>query len=312
MKAVIKNFLNTSFRTIYDLYFREHSNVDIALSQILEQMKEPHQIHFPSAYVEFLRDCIEKKAYKIREIKTTNTPDSNALFLKRFSTLLEILPNNVPPIEFNTAKEIALIADSYRVISKPYEQGVWAADVNTHFSLSSSFGTKGRILNTVVRIMRSKKCLELGTAYGMSALFIIEALKSIGEATSHLTTVEGLELQFLLASKMLNTRYGDQVSCHLGFTEDVLPELVKSLGKIDFMFHDAAHSKEAYIRDFNLVLPILAPGSVVLIDDIRWDAGRFSTTNTRCYEGWMEIVSHPRVLRAIEINNIVGLLLLGA
>jgi predicted O-methyltransferase YrrM len=311
MKALIKNFLNTSFQKIYDLYLRDNSNVDIVLSQILEQIKEPEPIHFPSAYVELLRDCIEKKAYKIREIKTIGTADSNALFFKRFSTLLEILPSHVPPIEFKTAKEIALIADSYRLISEPYEQGVWAGDVHTHFHLSSSFGMKGRILNTIVRVMRSEKCLELGTAYGMSALFIIEALKSIGEA-SHLTTIERLKFQFLLASKMLNTRYGDHVSCHLGLTEEVLPNLVKSLSKIDFMFHDAAHTKEHYIRDFNLVLPILVPGSVVLIDDIRWDAGRFSTTNTRCYEGWMEIVSHPRVLRAVEINNSVGLLLLGS
>ncbi|MGH7999972.1 MAG: O-methyltransferase [Brasilonema sp.] len=311
MKTLIKNFLNKSVRKIYDFCLRDNSNVDIVLSQILEQNQEPYPIHFPSAYVELLRDCIEKKVYEIREIKTTKMADSNALFLKRFSTLLEILPNNVPAIEFKTAKQIALIADSYRLISKPYEQELWAADVHTHFHLSSSFGTKGRILNTIVRVMRSEKCLELGTAYGMSALFIIEALKSIGEA-SHLTTVEGLELQFLLASKMLNTRYGDQVSCHLGLTEEVLPKLVKSLGKIDFMFHDAAHSKEDYIRDFNLVIPILVPGSVVLIDDIRWDAGRFSTTKTRCYEGWMEIVSHPRVLRAVEINNLVGLLLLGS
>lgn len=30
-----------------------------------------------------------------------------------FSSLLEILPNNVLLVEFKTAKEIALIADSY-------------------------------------------------------------------------------------------------------------------------------------------------------------------------------------------------------
>lgn len=82
MKALIKNFLNTSFRKIYELYLRENSNVNVVLSQILEPIKEPNPIHFPSAYIELLRDCIEKKIYETRYIKTTGTADSNALFFK--------------------------------------------------------------------------------------------------------------------------------------------------------------------------------------------------------------------------------------
>ncbi len=207
-----------------------------------------------------------------------------------------------------------MIADSYLSISDSYQHysdqpSGWAGDIHNHFHVSSSFGYKGRVLNSIIRIMRCENCLELGTAYGMSALFILEALDSLGKS-GHLTTIEGLDLQFSLASKMLNTKYSDRVSCHLGMTQEILPKLVKSIGNIDFMFHDAGHTKEDYIRDFTNVLPILLPGSVIVFDDIRWYNPRLFAKSPRCYEGWMEIIAHPRVVWAIEIDKKIGLALL--
>ena len=311
MKALIKNFLNQTSKTIYNLYVRDRSNIDIVLAQTLQQINAHQQLSFPSACIELLRDSIEKKFYNIQTVKKTlDSAPIDTIYLKRFSTLMDILSKSVAPIEFKAAKEIAIIGDSYRSISDIYQQSGWAGDVHNHFHISSSFGDKGRILNTIIRIMRCENCLELGTAYGMSALFILEALTSIGK-TGHLTTIEGLDLQFSLASKMLNTRYEDRVSCHLGMTQEILPKLVKSIDKIDFMFHDAAHTKEHYIRDFTNVLPVLLPGSIIVFDDIRWNAGLFSAKNTLCYEGWMKIIANPRVVWAVEIDKTIGLALLG-
>ena len=76
------------------------------------------------------------------------------------------------------------------------------------------------------------------------------------------------------------------------------------------MYHDAGHSKKHYIEDFHTVLPAMKPGAVILFDDIRWKDPRFMPTNPQCYEGWKEVVKHPRVRQAVEINNDMGLLLL--
>jgi predicted O-methyltransferase YrrM len=215
----------------------------------------------------------------------------------------------VPPIPFATAQEIALVADRYRDLAGVVESGKWVGDAGLLFSISSSFGRKGRLLSAVIRFSRSERCLELGTAYGMSGLFILSTLKAIGVA-GHLTTLEGMEPQYSLASAMLNERYGDMVSCHFGMTHTVLPGLARSLDRIDFLFHDAGHSREEYSRDFNAVVDILSPDSVVLIDDIRWEDPRFSSQPAQTYEGWREIVSHPRVRRAVEVDHNLGLLLL--
>jgi predicted O-methyltransferase YrrM len=287
---------------------RDRHNLDIVLSWALQKVSNSKDVLFPIDYVDLLQDCIEEKSLKIREIKPDLRTSSDTV-AKRFSCLVHVL-RQVPPIEFLVAEEIALIADSYRGNLKPVEGSEWAGDIGLHFDISSSFGTKGRILTTVVRLTQSEQCLELGTAYGMSALFILEALKTRGTDT-HLTTLEGAEPQFSMSSELLINRYRNHVSCEFGWIQETLPRIVESLGRVDFLFHDAGHSKEDYIRDFYTVLPVLAPGAVVLIDDIHWEDPRFSHGNPGCYEGWMEILNHYRVRRAVEIGDMMGLLLLG-
>jgi predicted O-methyltransferase YrrM len=288
--------------------WRDSRNVDLVLSAALEEAHALSTIQYPLAYVEFLRTCIEPITHTVTEIKVDASPPDVAA--KRFSTLMDQLRSGLPAIEFAVAQQIAVAADHFRTLSDRVDMANWAGDTGLHFSIASSFGSKGRILFNTIRFMRSENCLELGTAYGMSALFILGALQR-GANRGHLTTVEGWEHLYSLSSPLLKRLYGESVSCHLGRTESVLPELVKSLGRIDFMFHDCGHSAEDYVRDFGQVIEALAPGAVVLFDDIRWEDPRFSSGTSRTYEGWKEVTGHPRIKQAVEIDGLLGLLLLG-
>jgi predicted O-methyltransferase YrrM len=146
----------------------------------------------------------------------------------------------------------------------------------------------------------------------MSALFIIETLRKTG-TTGHLTTLEGYEPQYSLSSSLLKEQYGDMVSTQFGNTQDDLPRIAETAAPINFMFHDAGHSGEEYIRDFNSVKNSFAAGAVVLFDDIRWeeaaDRRMSKEKQRRCYEGWMEVCADPKVRRAAEIDGSLGLLL---
>ncbi len=311
IKGNLKNLVRRSVGLVAEYLeneLRDRRNVDLIFSAALRGPDALSVIHYPVAYVEFLRTCLEHAAHLVTEVKgESGSPDSAA---KRFMTLVDQLRRGLPAIKFSVAQEIGLIADQNRTLSEPKVGAQWAMDVGLHFSISSSFGSKGRIVFNIVRFMRSERCLELGTAYGMSALFILAALTAYAKS-GHLATVEGFEPMFSLGSSMLKRRYGETVSCHFGKTGSVLPELVKSLGRIDFMFHDCGHSREDYIRDFNQVSEILAPGAVVLFDDIRWEDPRFVKGEARTYEGWEAVVAHPRVRRAVEIDDMLGLLLMG-
>lgn len=312
VKESLKNLARRSVRlcaTSAESVLRDYRNVDIVLSAALREPDALSLIHDPVAYVDFLRACIEPARYCVTEVKADLYPADVAA--KRFTTLVEELRRGLPAIEFAVAKEIALIADKNRVLSESHVSAQWVGDVGLHFSIASSFANKGRVLFNIVRFARSENCLELGTAYGMSALFILAALTTYAKS-GHLATLEGFEPQFSLSSSLLKRRHGETVACHFGTTASALPQLVNSLGTIDFMFHDCGHSRDDYIRDFNQVSKILAPSAVVVFDDIRWENPRFVQGGARTYEGWQAVVGHPRVRRAVEIDDDVGLLLMGS
>jgi predicted O-methyltransferase YrrM len=279
-------------------------NVDICLSTLCRP-ESLSEIRYPVAYIEFLRTCIEHAHCTVKEVKLERRPEENS---ERFNTLLEVLRSSVPPIDFSVAADI----DHYRSLRRPPQFQGWASDIGNAFQIASSFGKKGRIISTIVRFAGAERCLELGTAYGMSALFIIETLRKTG-TTGHLTTLEGYEPQYSLSSSLLKEQYGDMVSTQFGNTQDDLPRIAETAAPINFMFHDAGHSGEEYIRDFNSVKNSFAAGAVVLFDDIRWeeaaDRRMSKEKQRRCYEGWMEVCADPKVRRAAEIDGNLGLLL---
>lgn len=284
---------------------RDTANCRILLPWALAKAGE--EIRFPVAYLEFLRTCLERKRFPITTVKK-NRSGHDQDSARRFASLLGAL-STLPAIEFAVAARLARVADTFHSNPGNFQSNSWFGDIRAHFEMTSSFGHKGRILTTIIRFMRCSRCLELGTAYGMSALFILEALAAQGLDTQ-LTTVEGSETLYEIASRLLDSRFQGRVSCEYGWTSHVLPRLAGNLIPVNFMFHDAGHSRQDYVGDFQAALPLLAPGAVVLIDDINWNDPRFASTNPQCREGWLAVASHARVMWAVEIGQEMGLVLL--
>ena len=250
-------------------------------------------------YVKNLRNYIEPLTFKTTTVKDSRAANNDRTIL-RFSELKRLLATNVPPIPFPLAQELAKYADEILGLQCAYEEQNYAGDIGLHFILSSSLGHKGRLIATIIRLMRPCNCLELGTCYGMGSMYILSMLERNGES-GKLTTVERFDPMYSLAKELLHQRYGDSISCHKGNVQEVLPDILNNMPKIGFVFHDASHTKQDYIRDFSLMEPYLASGCVVLIDDIRWDDPRFSSEDPRPYEGWLAVVGHDRVVKALEI-----------
>jgi len=100
------------------------------------------------------------------------------------------------------AEEIALVADVLRGNQSPMKTHHWAGDIRSHFENDILFRGQRKNPDRGDSIYTKQPLPGVGTAYGMSALFMLEALKAQGEDT-HLTTVEGSQLQHLTASQML-------------------------------------------------------------------------------------------------------------
>ena len=286
---------------------RNRRAVDAVLVWALERAQAAGPLHYPVEYVQLLRDCTERSWAVWRETRSAHTHESDAAS-QRFASLIESL-GDLPAVEFASAERLGRVADRLRANVNP-ETGVREhGDQHRHFSRVTSLGMKGRVLHTVARVMQSVRVVELGTQRGLSALFMLEALETAGPE-AHFTTVEANPEFHRKASALIHSLYDGRATCINGTAEEVVPQLARTMSRVDLLLHSCANHGTDFVRDFVAAERFLAPGSVVLFDGIRWYEPSQASNGTKCYDGWIEVTRHPRVRRAGEIDGHMGAVLL--
>ena len=131
--------------------------------------------------------------------------------------------------------------------------------------LSSAF------LFHLVRELKPASCIELGTCTGLSAAYQGAALEVNG--SGRLVTIEGDAELARRARVTLRDLEIERVTVVSGRFEDMLPGVLREHAPVDFVFNDGHHEEEATIRYFDTMGPHLAPGAVVVLDDVNWSGG---------------------------------------
>jgi predicted O-methyltransferase YrrM len=152
----------------------------------------------------------------------------------------------------------------------------------------------GEVLLRLVRELAPRRCLELGTALGISTAYQAAALKLNG--TGSLTTLEGARAWASVAEKGLsNLGLSDRTTVEVGAIDETLAETLMRIGPIDYAYLDADHSEGATLRHFDLILPHIAPGGVAVLDDIgfSWDMWR----------AWNEVRRRGRVSTTLALGR---------
>ena len=306
LKEQLKKFIRTIAKTTTNYAPIVHArNLDPYLYLLLKDFEGKQNLNDPEFFVRELRASFMPYPLKVKEIKSTKHGSDE--YNLRFSALLATFTDSLPCLPAPIACETVKTADKH--LGNTAYVPAWGADLAWGLRKGSSFAKRGRILYNTVRFMRPTRCVEAGTFYGMSAFYILLALARYCEQ-GRLSTIEVSDVLYSVSSEALKARFGDVVTCYHGRTQDALPQILSEPGEIDFFFHDNGHSRDDYVRDFGLVLDALSNGSVVLYDDIRWKPPGNVKVDPRCYEGWLEVVSHPRVRRAAEISAEMGLILI--
>ena len=123
---------------------------------------------------------------------------------------------------------------------------------------------QGRLLKMLVRMIRPKRVLELGTYSGYSAQCLAEGLLD-DDAHIHTIEVED-ELEDFLHEHFAKSPVGDKITLHIGDCNDIVPQLG---GDFDLVFIDA--NKRQYVDYFNLVIDHVKPGGFIIADNTLWD-----------------------------------------
>ncbi|MCB6098104.1 O-methyltransferase [Flavobacterium psychrophilum] len=121
---------------------------------------------------------------------------------------------------------------------------------------------QGRVLSMLSKLIRPVNILEIGTYTGYSGLCLCEGMQENGQLHTIDIKEELIDFQRKYFDK---SPWGNQIVQHLGKAVDIIPILDL---KFDLVFIDA--DKENYINYFNLILPKMSKGGIILSDNVLW------------------------------------------
>ena len=145
-----------------------------------------------------------------------------------------------------------------------YLYRLWRATyIHTIHGRMSSGHLQGRLLKMLVKMIRPKNILEIGTFSGYSAISMAEGLDEGGR----LYTFEiNDEMEDFTRPWIEGSSVGDKIEFIIG---DALEEAPKLGIEFDLAFMDG--DKRTYRDCYELVMSILKPGGFILADNTLWD-----------------------------------------
>ncbi len=172
----------------------------------------------------------------------------------------------------------------------PYDVGV---SVKEAFSVSKP-PRSALFLYLLVRALRPRTVLELGTNTGMSSSFIASALRRNGSGT--VLTLDGSAYRQKLARKVHEELELTNVSYGLGlFTESLDPALA-TMPLVDLVFIDGHHQYQPTLDYYDKIRKNANLATTFVFDDIRWSDGM--------KRAWSELQVHPTTGLAVDLNSV--------
>ena len=154
-------------------------------------------------------------------------------------------------IEQHSQKEPALLA---ALNKETYQKILLPRMLSGHF--------QGRVLSMLAKLIRPVNILEIGTYTGYSALCLCEGMQENGQLHTIDIKEELVDFQRKHFDK---SPWGKQIVQHLGEATAIIPNLDL---KFDLVFIDA--DKENYLNYFELIVPKMNKGGIILSDNVLW------------------------------------------
>lgn len=128
----------------------------------------------------------------------------------------------------------------------------------------------GRVIRHAIEVAKPKVACEVGLAYGVSSLYILDAMQENGgglligmDPAQHDGTWRGGGLH-----NIQRAGYADRYEFHEDTSQRVLPRLAEAGTRIQFGFIDGWHTFDHTLVDFFYIDQMLDVGGVVVLDDV--------------------------------------------
>jgi len=145
-----------------------------------------------------------------------------------------------------------------------------------------------QLLYRITTDLQPKNIIELGTCLGVTTIYLQKAAPD-----SKVYTLEGSPETAEVAKRVFTKAGLNNIELITGNFDNTLPGIINSLDKVDFMFVDGNHQKDATLRYFEWCLPKVHENTLLIFDDIYWSEGM--------KEAWAQIKAHPRVIVTVDL-----------
>jgi predicted O-methyltransferase YrrM len=215
--------------------------------------------------------------------------------------LWDVCLGTVPADEAAWAQRIAerrraLPADvrAHSIDTRGLDPTTWREEATAATEWMSLPPVLTRLLMRLVRERRPLACLELGTGFGISTACQAAALELNGAGRIVSLDVEGMSA--IAAAWLEGVGLSHRTELVAGQIEDTLPGAVEGLSPVDFVLLDADHTEAGTFGAFETILPALAPGAVLVFDDIHWTA--------EMRRAWGTVRAHERVAASVSLRRL--------
>lgn len=211
-----------------------------------------HGIHSPFVY-DLYTKCIDTK-------------QREAIFEKIETLRKELLKNTSPITKSNFGAGSRNGNPSKQTISETVKT-------------SSAKPYMGELLYRLVKYFKPQSIIELGTSMGFSTMYL-----ACGDLNTRVTTIEGDVNLAKISYDNFNKIGLSNVTLINGDFEVEIPNILSKTDKIDLVFIDGNHSKEATLSYFKVFSEKANNNSFIIFDDIRWSQDMEDAWNTICQD----------------------------
>ena len=138
-----------------------------------------------------------------------------------------------------------------------------ATNIHTIHGRMASGHLQGRMLKMLVRMIRPKNILEVGTFSGYSAICMAEGLDEGGKVW---TFEINDEMEDFTRPWIENSPVADKIDFRIGDANIEAPKLGITF---DLAFVDG--DKRTYVETYEMVLRLMRPGGYIIADNTLWD-----------------------------------------
>jgi predicted O-methyltransferase YrrM len=135
---------------------------------------------------------------------------------------------------------------------------------------SETSTAQGEFLKELISEIDAKVCLEIGLAYGISALFIAEAI--FENNASRLISIDPFQQEWhdIGLLNLKRAGYSRVVEFYREQSHDVLPRLLAAGERIDFAYVDTSKVFDVVLVDAYYLTRLLRVGGLLVLDDCDW------------------------------------------